>query len=309
MRQLPFSMAVTLTGGQELLLVLAGLGAGVVNGAAGGGTLISFPALLAVGYPALTANVTSTVGIWPGYLGGVAGFRQEVAQQRDQLRPLTGTVVGGAVLGGLLLLTTPSGDFRSLAPYLLLFSCLLFGAQPWLASRLRVAGTRAGAGGEGASREGAGGEGAGGEGAGAGGASGAGAQVEGAGAEGASDGAGRRSHLVFLHGGCFVAAVYGSYFGAGLGVVLLAVLGLATAEPLARVNGLRSVLSLIVNTVALVIFVAHAHVAWGAAGLMDGSALVGGYVGARVARRIPTVVLRTIIVVVGLVTAVYLLAN
>ncbi len=228
---------MTLSGGQELLLVLAGLGAGVVNGAAGGGTLISFPALLAVGYPALTANVTSTVGIWPGYLGGVAGFRREVAQQGDQLRRLVGTVVAGAVLGGVLLLTTPSGDFRSLAPYLLLFSCLLFGAQPWLASRLRVSES------------------------------------------------GRRSHGAFLHGGCFVASVYGSYFGAGLGVVLLAVLGLATSEPLARVNGLRSVLSLIVNTVALVIFVAHAHVAWGAAGLMDGSALVGGYVGARVARR------------------------
>ena len=106
-----------------------------------------------------------------------------------------------------------------------------------------------------------------------------------------------------------MAAVYGSYFGAGLGVVLLAVLGLATSEPLARVNGLRSVLSLIVNTVALIIFVAHAHVAWGAAGLMDGSALVGGYTGARVARRVPTVVLRAVIVVVGLVTAIYLLVD
>ena len=255
------SMVMTLSGGQELLLVLAGLGAGVVNGAAGGGTLISFPALLAVGYPALTANVTSTVGIWPGYLGGVAGFRREVAQQGDQLRRLVGTAVGGAVLGGVLLLTTPSGDFRSLAPFLLLFSCLLFGAQPWLASRLRVSES------------------------------------------------GRRSHVVFLHGGCFLASVYGSYFGAGLGVVLLAVLGLATSEPLARVNGLRSVLSLIVNTVALIIFVAHAHVAWGAAGLMDGSALVGGYIGARVARRAPTVVLRSVILVVGWVTAVYLLVD
>jgi uncharacterized membrane protein YfcA len=261
-------MVVTLTGGQELLLVLAGLGAGAVNGAAGGGTLISFPALLAVGYPALTANVTSTVGIWPGYLGGVAGFRREVAQQRDRLPPLAATVVSGAVLGGILLLTTPSGDFRSIAPYLLLFSCLLFAAQPLLASKLGAAVSRRG-----------------------------------------GEGGGGRLRLVLLHGGCFVAAIYGSYFGAGLGVVLLAVLGLATAEPLARVNGLRSVLSLIVNTVALVIFVAHAHVAWGAAGLMDGSALVGGYVGARVARRIPTVVLRTVIVVLGLTTAVYLLVN
>jgi hypothetical protein len=261
-------MVVALTGGQEVLLVLAGLGAGVVNGAAGGGTLISFPALLAVGYPALTANVTSTVGIWPCYLGGVAGFRREVAQQRHRLRALAPTVVSGAVLGGILLLTTPSADFRSVVPYLLLFACLLFAVQPVLSSKL-----------------------------------------PGAPGRGKVGGGTGHFHVVLLHGGCFLAAVYGAYFGAGMGVVLLAVLGLATAEPLVRVNGLRSVLSLIVNTVALIIFIAHAHVAWGAAGLMDGSALLGGYVGARAARRIPTVVLRTVIVVVGLTTALYLLVH
>jgi uncharacterized membrane protein YfcA len=289
-------MTVTLTGGQELLLVLAGLGAGLVNGAAGGGTLVSFPALLAVGYPALTANVTSTVGIWPGYLGGVAGFRREVAAQRDRLRSLAVTAVAGAVVGGILLLTTPGGDFRSLVPYLLLFSCLLFAAQPWLASRLRAVGGRRG--GRGADQEGPG--------DGQGNGPGGGRAGEPGGGRAGDDG---HAHLVLLHGGTFIAAVYGSYFGAGLGVVLLAVLGLATAEPLKRVNGLRSVLALIVNTVALVIFVAHAHVAWSAAGLMDGSALVGGYVGARIARRIPTVVLRSFIVVVGLVTALYLLVD
>jgi uncharacterized membrane protein YfcA len=235
-------MSVTLSAGNVALLVLAGLGAGVVNGAAGGGTLVSFPALLLVGYPAITANVTSTVGIWPGYLGGTAGFRSEVSDQRDRLRALAGTVIAGAVVGGVLLLTTPSNDFKRLAPYLLLFSCGLFAVQPLLSKRLRSHPDTV-----------------------------------------------DRTHGLVLHVGCFIAAIYGAYFGAGLGVVLLAVLGLAIPEPLNRINGLRSVLALTVNTVAVVIFVIHAHVAWEAAALMAGSSLVGGYVGARIARRIPSV--------------------
>jgi uncharacterized membrane protein YfcA len=249
---------VHLTTGRDLLLVLAGLGAGVVNGAAGGGTLLSFPALLAVGYPALTANLTSTVGIWSGYLGGAAGFRREVADQRARLLSLGGTAVAGAALGGVLLLTTPSRDFQLLAPFLLLFSCLLFAVQPLVASWL-------------------------------------GRHDEGA-----------VVHSLLLQSGTFVAAVYGAYFGAGLGVVLLAVLATALPESLVRVNGLRSVVALLVNTVAVVIFVVHARVAWSAAGLMAASALVGGYAGARLARRIPTVVLRVVIVTLGLVTAVHL---
>lgn len=243
-----------LSSGQDAFLALAGLGAGVVNGAAGGGTLLSFPALLAVGYPALTANVTSTVGIWSGYLGGAAGFRREVAAQKDRLRVLAPTVTAGAVAGGILLLTTPSKDFRVLVPYLLVFSCLLFALQPLVRARL-----------------------------------------DGDGKEG--------SRRALMHAGSFVASIYGAYFGAGLGVVLLAVLGTALPDPLVRVNGLRSVLALLVNTVAVVIFVAHAHVAWGAAGLMTGAALVGGYIGSRLARRLPAAVLRLIVVALGLATA------
>jgi uncharacterized membrane protein YfcA len=250
---------VTLSSGQELLLAFAGLGAGFVNGAAGGGTLISFPALLAAGYPPLTANVTSTVGIWSGYLGGSAGFHAEVRSQRDNLRALAPTAIAGAVLGGLLLLTTPSNAFKTLAPYLLLGACLLFAVQPLLAGRLRERGTA------------------------------------------------RRTHKASLHAGVFVAAIYGAYFGAGLGVVLLAVLGSALAEPLVRVNGLRSVVALLVNTIAVLVFVARAHVAWLAAGLMVGCALLGGYAGAQVARRVPTALLRVAIIAIGLASALVLL--
>jgi uncharacterized membrane protein YfcA len=245
--------------GQDVLLCLAALGAGFVNGAAGGGTLISFPALLAAGYPALTANVTSTVGIWSGYLGGSAGFWREVNEQRSNLRLVAPTAVAGATVGGVLLLTTPSHDFRELAPYLLLTACLLFALQPLVS---RALGKRSAA---------------------------------------------QRTRASILHVGTFVASVYGAYFGAGLGVVLLAVLGTALSEPLARVNGLRSVVALLVNTVAVVIFMARAHIAWLAAGLMTGCALAGGYVGARVARRAPTALLRAAIVAIGLASALDLL--
>lgn len=250
---------MTLSAHQELLLAFAGLGAGFVNGAAGGGTLLSFPALLAVGYPALTANVTSTVGIWSGYLGGSAGFRNEVRAQRNNLRSLAATVVGGAVIGGALLLTTPSQAFRVLAPYLLVVASLLFALQPLLARRLR------------------------------------------------QRGAARRTHRLALHTGTFVSSVYGAYFGAGLGVVLLAVLGTALSERLVRVNGLRSVISLLVNTIAVVIFVARAPVAWLAVWLMAGCALVGGYVGARLARRVPSGLLRAAVISIGLASALDLL--
>ena len=250
---------MTLSPGQELLLALAGLGAGFVNGAAGGGTLISFPALLAVGYPALTANVTSTVGIWSGYLGGSAGFRKEVNSQRGQLRVLGATIVAGAIAGGILLLTTPTHDFALLAPYLLLAACALFAMQPLLARRLR------------------------------------------------QKGAAERTHALLLHTGTFLGSVYGAYFGAGLGVVLLAVLGAALPEPLVRVNGLRSVIALIVNTIAVVIFVARANVAWTAAAVMVGCALIGGYAGARVSRRVPPQVLRVAVIAIGLASALDLL--
>lgn len=244
-----------------MFLALAGLGAGIVNGAAGGGTLLSFPALLAVGYPALTANVTSTVGIWSGYLGGTAGFRRELADQHDRVRSLGGVVVAGAVLGGVLLLTTPSNDFRDLAPFLLLFSCALFAVQPLVSGWL-----------------------------------------------GARNG-GTLTHTVLLRCGTFVAAVYGSYFGAGLGVVLLAVLATAIPEPLVRINGLRSVLALLINTLAVIIFVAHAHVAWIPVALMSGSALVGGFAGAHLARRIPRVVLRGLVITLGVATSIHLLLS
>src|SRR4029453_2253233 len=118
--------------GELAFLAAAGFGAGVVNGVAGGGSILSFPALLVVGVPSLAANVTSTVGIWPGYLGGTAGFRERLAGPRDRLRELALVALTGALVGSGLLLITSEDAFDALAPWLVLLACGLFAAQPWL---------------------------------------------------------------------------------------------------------------------------------------------------------------------------------
>lgn len=252
-------------------MVAAGFIAGGINGIAGGGSLVSFPSLLAVGQPALDANVTSTVGIWPGYLGGVFGFRTEVADQADRIWSLLPTTLAGSVAGAVLLLTTPAGAFEALTPYLILVATGLFAVQPVLATKVAARATAAEEAGHTPTR--------------------------------------LPEHRVAAQAGTFLSAVYGAYFGAGLGILLLAVLGTLLPDRLVRTNGLRGVLSLLTNTVAALIFLVRAPVAWGAAGLLAGASLVGGYAGARFSRRIPAPLLRLSVVTVGLVAAVRLLLS
>ncbi len=250
-----------LTTSHVVLLILAGLGAGIFNGVAGGGSLISFPLLLALGYPALTANITNTVGIWPGYLGSAAGFRNEIADQRGRLARLSPVAVLGGILGAVLLLTTSTADFARAAPWLVLGASLLFAAQPLL--RRSLAG---------------------------------------------SSHAPPRTRPVLLMVGLFSASVYGGYFGAGMGVMLLAILGLALPDSIVRTSGLRTVLSILVNGVAAAVFLIHRGLAWEAVGLLAIGSLFGGWVGARVALSIPANALRAVVVLIGLGTAVKLLA-
>ncbi len=246
--------------------MVAGLAAGTINGAAGGGTLASFPALLAVGLPALRANMTSTVGIWPGYLGGVAGFRREVSAQRQRALLLSPAAVLGAVAGSILLFVTPGKDFSAIVPYLVLLATALFALQPVVGRRVRQ---RAGSGGE-------------------------------------ASGAWRAPAA---QAGTFVGSVYGGYFGAGLGVVFLALLGLVLPDELVRTNGLRAVLSLVVNTAAALVFIVHGDIAWADAGLLAVTSLLGGYLGAHVARRLPPVAFRLVVLALGLTTAIKLLTG
>ena len=244
------------------LLAGAGLVAGAVNAVAGGGSLVSFPALLAAGYPSVTANVTNTVALFPGYAGSVAGGRPELLGQGRKIRSVALTSVLGAIVGVLVLLNTPGDVFRRVVPYLILLACVLLVFQPRLARLVQ-------------------------------------------GRQGARTG----GTPVLLQAGVLLSAVYGAYFGAGLGVLLLGILGIFLHERLQRVNAFKNVLSLVINAVALVAFGLFGPVAWDAVAVVAAASLAGGYFGARVARRIPATVLRTSVVIYGVVVAVVLLVR
>jgi uncharacterized membrane protein YfcA len=243
------------------LLVLGGLAAGIFNGVAGGGSLVSFPLLLALGYPALTANITNTVGIWPGYLGSAAGFRTELSDQRGRMARLSPVALLGGVAGAILLLTTSSAVFTRIAPWLVLGASLLFASQPLVRRALGDASHTS------------------------------------------------NTRRLPLLAGTFAASVYGGYFGAGMGVMLLAILGLALPDSIARTSSLRTGLSILVNGVAAAVFLIHGGLAWEAVGLLAGGALVGGWIGARVALAMPATLLRVIVVAIGLGTTVKLLVS
>lgn len=248
-----------MTGAESALVAVAGFLAGAVNAVAGGGSLISFPALVAVGLPTLDANVTNTTAVWPGYLGSAAAYRSELADQRDRLRSLGLTAALGGAAGAAILLVAPDDVFDAVVPFLVLLGSVLLSLQPRIALLVR-------------------------------------ARTE-------IDASGQRLQL---HAAVFAAAVYGAYFGGGLGVILLAVLGIFIADHLQRLNGLKSALSLLINTIALVAFALFGPVDWIAVAIVAPASLLGGYAGARLARRLSADVLRTTVVVLGVVVAVWL---
>jgi len=245
---------------EALFLAVAGLAAGSINAVAGGGSLLSFPALLALGIPPLAANVTNSVAVWPGYVGTTWGYRRELADQRRRLLGLAPAAVAGAALGCLLLLDASAQSFETVVPFLIILGSLLLAVQSRLTERMR---------------------------------------------RWPGGGSGVRAPL--LHLSVLLAAVYGAYFGGGLGVLLLAGLGLFVADDLQRLNGLKSALSLLINAVALVAFSLFAPVDWGAVAVMAPAALAGGYLGARLARRLDPTGLRALIVLFGLAVGVALL--
>ena len=247
---------------EALLLVVSGLLAGAINAVAGGGSLVSFPALLAIGLPPLTANVTNSVAVWPGYVGTCYGYRRELRAQQSRLLALTPAALLGGAVGCLLLLVTSPNTFERIVPFLVLSGSLLLAVQGRVTDWVRRL---------------------------PGGASGV------------------RSPL--LQAGIGLGAVYGAYFGGGLGVVLLVVLGLFLADDLQHLNGLKSALSLIINAVALVVFSLFGPVDWASVAVLAPAALAGGYLGATVARRLAPEKLRTAVVVFGLAVGAVLLVR
>jgi uncharacterized membrane protein YfcA len=248
-----------MSGWSALAIFGAGLLAGTINTIVGSGSLITFPALLGLGYSAVVANVTNTVGLVPGSLSGAIGYRRELVGQRSRLLVLGSASVAGGLTGAVLLLVLPGSVFRNVVPVLILVACVLVVVQPRLSRLL----------------------------------------------------ADRRDGSV--HGGAglyvtvYATGVYGGYFGAAQGVILLSLLAIFIEDDLQRLNATKNVLAMLVNGVAAVVFIVVSHVVWGAAALMAAGAIIGGQIGARVGRRLPPQLLRAVIVIVGAVVAIKLL--
>ncbi len=243
---------------EALAVFAAGIAAGTINTIVGSGTLITFPTLLAVGYPPVLANVSNTVGLVPGSLSGAIGYRKELSGQRARLLRLGAASVLGGVIGALLLLWLPAEAFDAIVPVLIGLGCLLVLIQPWVSRHVRPPAT---------------------------------APPHG-------------SVMVWLL--VLLAGVYGGYFGAAQGVLLIAILGLGLAESMQRINAAKNILAMLVNGVAAIVFIAVSDIAWLAAGLIAAGSVLGGQVGATVGRRLPAPVFRGFVALVGVVAIVSL---
>jgi uncharacterized protein len=241
------------------VVIAAGIGAGIANGIAGGGSFISFPVLLALGLPALTANVSSSVGVLPSYVGGIAGFRHELADKRPLLASLVPVSVVGSLVGTALLLGGTPAQFRAVVPWLIGGATVAFALQPVV---LRVV---------------------------------AGVPHD------------HPTRRALLQAGTFAIAIYGGYFGAGLGIMLLAVMGLALPDDLGTLSGLRSVLSILINAVAALVFIVRGHVAWDVVVYLWIGTGIGGVMGTAAIRRLHPSWLRALIVAIGATTTIVLL--
>jgi uncharacterized membrane protein YfcA len=235
-----------------LAIFAAGLAAGTINVIVGSGSLITFPTLLALGYPPVLANVSNNVGLVPGSGSAVVAYRRELEGQRARLVKLGAASLTGGVAGAVLLLALPSSVFKAAIPALVLLATVLMAIQPrvsaWLAAR---------------------GE--------------------------------RRSHggLPLLIG-VFLTGIYGGYFGAAQGVILISLLAIFIDDELQRLNGTKNALALLVNGVAAVVFVIASHIDWSVAALIAGGSIIGGQLGGHYGRRLRADILRYCIVVVGL---------
>jgi uncharacterized membrane protein YfcA len=245
---------------QIALLVGAGLVAGAVNALAGGGSLITFPALIATGLPSVEANVTNSVSVFPGYVSSVFGSRADLSGQRSRVLAIVPAAVVGSVAGCALLLLTPARAFEVVVPFLVLGAA----ATLFFQDRLR-------------------------------------------GLVGHPRALSPRRRFITLQIVVFVGAIYGGYFGAALGVMYVAALALVLDEPLNRINALKNVLSAAVGGVTLLVFAIFADVDWPAALTLAPATIVGGYAGARAARRLPSQVLKALIVTFGTVIGLVLL--
>lgn len=247
---------------REILIFVAACAAGAVNSLAGGGTLITFPTLVWLGVPSLVANVTNTVALWPGSLGSVWGYRRQMLETDPRVFALVVPSLVGGVLGGVLLVLTPSRVFDRLVPFLILFATALFMAHESLQRKFDLASLHE-----------------------------------------------ARSHwlswtMLFQ----FLVALYGGYFGAGIGILMLATLSLMGHTDIHRMNAVKNLLAVCINGAAAVYFAVTADVIWRDAVIMAVGAIAGGAGGAGLALRLGPRIVRRIIVAIGFGSALSLLA-
>jgi uncharacterized membrane protein YfcA len=240
------------------IFLLAGIAAGIANGVAGGGTFITFPTLLAMGIPALQANISTTVGVVPSYVGSLRVFRHQLRPHRKLIRTLLPSCVLGTVAGCALLLQGSPSTFRSVVPWLIGAGTVLFALSPLITRSL--------------------------------------SNVD-------HDHPARRWALYV---GIFAVSVYGGYFGAGLGILLLAVMALALPLDIMELQGLRNAISLVINACAAIIFLVHGHLAVQAVVMLLIGTLIGGWLGALLIVRLSPTLVRVLVIVVGVVTTVKL---
>jgi hypothetical protein len=251
---------LTLT--QLAAIVLAGVAGGLINALAGGGTLITFPVLTAVGIPPVAASITNTVALSPGYFGATLAQSKDLRGQVRRMRWLLPTGAIGGIVGGGLLLNTTDRTFRDMVPFLILMAAGLLAIQDrvraWLTRRLAQAGRSS-------------------------------------------------LHEAWAIPPVFAASIYGGFFGAGLSVIVLAVLGLVLDDTLTRLNGLKQAIAFSVNVTAAIFFLFSGQVVWPAAIVMAAGALIGGALGGRLAGRVKPATLRMVVVIIGtLVGVIYL---
>ncbi|HMZ15552.1 MAG TPA: sulfite exporter TauE/SafE family protein [Mycobacterium sp.] len=246
-----------------ILIVLAGIGAGAINSLVGSGTLITFPTLVTLGFPPVTATMSNAIGLVAGGVSGTWGYRAELSGQWDRLRWQIPASLTGAAIGAFLLLHLPEKVFTRVVPVLLVLALILVVIGPRIQAYARRRAEEAGRSAEHVS-------------------------------------AARMAALVF---GTFAVGVYGGYFTAAQGILLIGVMGALLPEDIQRMNAAKNLLSLLVNVVAAAGYtlVAFDRISWPAAGLIAAGSLVGGWLGARYGRRLSPNALRAVIVVVGLI--------
>ena len=228
---------------------------GILNSIAGGGSFITFPALLFFGVPPISANATNTFASCAGYLSGAYAFREELYSHRKELPPIILISIAGGVSGAWLLLQTPESVFRGIIPWLLLFATLLFIFGAKLNSTIKEFAAR----------------------------------------HQHASAIGRLLLALMLLGIC----VYGGFFNAGLGIIVLSYLALAGYSNISTMNGIKLLVSSTISLIAIIIFISNGAIAWLEGMSVLGGALVGGYVAARVSRKLPPKLVKGFIVVVS----------